>query len=86
MIKKYTKKPVEIVAVKWEGSRDSWNAILDMGLKLWNPGEIGSNSFYIETLEGRMKVSLGDYVIKGIKGEFYSCKPDIFLGSYKESI
>lgn len=38
----------------------------------------------IRTLEGDMRSSLGDYVIKGIKGEFYPCKPDIFDGSYDE--
>ena len=38
----------------------------------------------IETLEGIMKANFGDYIIKGIKGEFYPCKPDIFQATYKE--
>ena len=38
----------------------------------------------IETLEGLMKASFGDYIIKGIKGEFYPCKPDIFQATYEE--
>ena len=38
----------------------------------------------IETLEGYMKASFGDYIIKGIKGEFYPCKPDIFEATYEE--
>jgi hypothetical protein len=38
---------------------------------------------YIETLEGRMHVSKGDYVIRGIKNEFYPCKPDVFVRTYE---
>ena len=38
----------------------------------------------IETLEGIMKASFGDYIIKGVKGEFYPCKPDIFQATYEE--
>jgi hypothetical protein len=38
---------------------------------------------YIETLEGRMRADLGDYVIRGVKGEFYPCKPDIFEATYE---
>ena len=38
----------------------------------------------IETLEGTMKASVGDYIIKGVNGEFYPCKPDIFEKTYEE--
>ena len=38
----------------------------------------------IETLEGVMKASVGDYIIKGVNGEFYPCKPDIFQKTYEE--
>lgn len=44
----------------------------------------GNMYFEIETLEGTMRASLGDYVIKGIANEFYPCKPDIFLATYEE--
>lgn len=40
----------------------------------------------IETLEGTMQANLGDYIIKGVKGEFYPCKPDIFEETYERSI
>lgn len=40
----------------------------------------------IETLEGTMKASVGDYIIKGVNGEFYPCKPDIFEKTYKRVI
>ncbi len=39
--------------------------------------------FFIETLEGDMKAEDGDYIIKGVKGEFYPCKPDIFEMTYE---
>lgn len=40
----------------------------------------------IETLEGTMKASVGDYIIKGVNGEFYPCKPDIFEKTYERVI
>jgi len=40
---------------------------------------------WIETLEGTMRANLGDWIIKGVKGEFYSCKPDIFAATYEEA-
>lgn len=43
----------------------------------------GNVYFEIETLEGTMKASLGDWIIKGVKGEFYPCKPDIFEATYE---
>ena len=39
---------------------------------------------YIQTLEGTMLASVGDYIIKGVKGEFYPCKPDIFEATYEK--
>lgn len=41
-------------------------------------------SLIIKTLEGDMKANLGDYIIKGVNGEFYPCKPDIFERTYKK--
>lgn len=50
------------------------------------PGSLRvDGSYNIETLEGVMKANLGDYIIKGIKGEFYPCKPDIFEQSYEQA-
>lgn len=52
-------------------------------------GEVGwtidpsDGALYIGTLEGVMRVSLGDYVIRGVQGEFYPCKPDIFEATYE---
>lgn len=46
---------------------------------------IYSSKFVIETLEGQMEVSIGDWVIRGVKGEFYPCKPDIFEATYEQA-
>ncbi len=42
-----------------------------------------SPTLIIQTLEGEMKVQVGDWIIKGVKGEFYPCKPDIFEATYE---
>lgn len=43
----------------------------------------GRNVLEIDTLEGTMQASVGDWIIKGVKGEFYPCKPDIFAATYE---
>ena len=79
MIKKYTKKPVEVEAIQL-----NFNTVTEClkfsGGKL-NPK---NGDFEIQTLEGVMTAQSGDYIIKGIKGEFYPCKPGIFELSYSE--
>jgi hypothetical protein len=80
---KYRKKPVVIEAVQWQGGEPSWSEIVDMGLTDFSPGEMGSRTFYINTLEGKMKAEKGDWIIKGVNGEFYPCKPDIFEKTYE---
>ena len=86
MIKKYCKKSVVVEAVKFGGSSTYVYAIMAWmkGGRYIEPKFILDNigSMYIPTLEGSMKVNPGDYVIKGIKGEFYPCKPDVFEATY----
>ena len=85
---KYRKKPVVIEA--WEftkealGSNDSWVRLYRNELHLIS--QYAGEVIYIEidTLEGTMRANLGDYIIKGIQGEFYPCKPDIFKATYEE--
>lgn len=79
---KFRKKPVVIDAVQWEATQKSWEEISNLGCPT-KPGEMGSESFLIPTLEGDMKASKGDYIIKGVNGEFYPCKPDIFEKTYE---
>ena len=83
-MKEYRKKPIVISATQWLGTKASFDEIMDMGLKNWEPGPIGSQEFFITTLEGPMCVSKFDYVIRGVAGEFYPCKPTIFFATYEE--
>lgn len=76
---KFRKKPVEIEAVKFTGS--NWGEI-ETFVPVGRYNDDGT--FQIVTLEGEHKCSIGDYVIKGVKGEFYPCKPDIFEATYDE--
>lgn len=79
MIRKYRKKPVIIKAIQWTGKNLS--EIDDfMGRTVENKGA----ALVIHTLEGDMEASIGDYIIKGLNGEFYPCKPDIFAKTYEE--
>lgn len=83
MIQKYRKKPVVIEAIQWDGTYDnyvqienwSYNVIKDITM---------SNSLIVPTLEGSITASIGDYIIKGVNGEFYPCKPDIFEKTYEK--
>ena len=77
---KYRKKPVVIDAVQWvRGNEDKVKAFMNMELVTEYQGEI----LVIETLEGTMRANQGDYIIKGVNGEFYPCKPDIFEQTYE---
>lgn len=78
-IRKYQKKPVVIEAVEWRG--DNINEVLGfVGLSNAEHDEV--SGLVIRTLEGNHKACIGDYIIKGVKGEFYPCKPDIFEATY----
>lgn len=76
---KYRKKPVVIEAVQFINSADIHEFCKD---KVREP--VGHDYLEIDTLEGIMKASIGDYIIKGVKGEFYPCKPDIFEATYEK--
>lgn len=95
MIKKYIKKPVQIEAIQL--TKDNIIEVFDFldganyketksseELEDFSQMILKQGYIEIETLEGMMKVSFGDYIIKGIKGEFYPCKPDIFQATYEE--
>ena len=84
---KARKKPVVIEA--WEftekalDSNDSWVRLYRNELHLTS--QYAGEVLYIEidTLEGTMIADLGDFIIKGVQGEFYPCKPDIFEKTYE---
>ena len=81
MINKYRKKPVIVEAVIWTGN--NIDEVKELAKNAVENIIFVNNNLYIETLEGNMKVSIGDYIIKGIKEEFYPCKPDIFKETYE---
>lgn len=80
---KYVKRPVVVEAVKFEDSTECFDKLQALGL---DPVRIGYDVkppvLRIDTLEGEMTAQLGDYVIRGVNGEFYPCKPDIFEKTY----
>lgn len=77
---KYRKKPVVVEAVRWNGNNHK-EVINFAENKIWFD-ELGN--IWIATLEGDMVAKKGDYIIKGVQGEFYPCKPDIFAETYEE--
>lgn len=85
---KYRKKPVVIEAVRFNGSSTDIGAIqnwMDGGECPCYPrvSTCDLRTLEIETLEGTMTAKPGDYIIKGVNGEFYPCKPDIFEATYE---
>ena len=92
MIQKYRKRPVAIEAIQFDGSCDNLEEIkkfvgkdlLYYYSKIDDKGDIYYVGLEIYTLEGNMKANLGDYIIKGVNGEFYPCKPDIFEKTYEK--
>jgi hypothetical protein len=82
----YRKKPVVIEAIQWN-SQDNIEEIQKMlGDKLISEERDGCGAVghWVKTLEGDMMISFGDFIIKGVQGEFYPCKPDIFEKTYEE--
>ena len=81
---KYRKKPVVIEAWLWDESLKTLNLIECKTMASTGNTENTElvQDLRILTLEGAMSVDKGDYIIKGVKGEFYPCKPDIFEMTY----
>jgi hypothetical protein len=78
----YRKKPVVIEAVQFRG--DNWEQMGEfVGQKASLAKKYGKDILLINTLEGEMRADMNDWIIKGVKGEFYPCKPDIFEQTYE---
>lgn len=84
------KKPVEIECIKFTGDNISelknfvGDVLVVSFLQIDDPwSEHSDPDFSIRTLEGDMKISKGDFIIKGVNGEFYPCKPEIFEKTYE---
>lgn len=78
---KFRKKPVVIEAKQFATHGDGFD------IALWAGGSVvvGPDRLEIHTLEGVMRADIGDWVIRGVKGEFYPCKPDIFEETYERA-
>lgn len=93
---RYRKKPVEIEAFQYDGdlmnSKGEWY-VPDWAVEAFENGVmyykypvsplLPPNELYIKTLEGEHHASVNDYIIQGVKGELYPCKPDIFEATYE---
>ncbi len=80
---KFRKKPVVIDAVRWDGCLDTANVFIGERYGAdWEYATAPSDDILIPTLEGKMLCHVGDWIIKGVKGEFYPCKDDIFRATY----
>ena len=82
-VRKFRKKPVTIEAMQLTDAK----SVLD--IEEWiNSGDVGFSTnpptLWIDTLEGRIEASVGDWIIKGVEGEFYPCKNNIFIKTYQE--
>ena len=93
MMPQYRKKPVVIEARQWDGGVPGSVVLLvewingHGGSAHYKTGkrghEIADQRIEIATLEGPITASFGDYIIKGVLGEFYPCKSDVFAKTYK---
>lgn len=91
---KYIKKPVVIEAFQYDGDFKNsdgkyyvpkWAVHAFHLDDLFFDSKTGPGALYVRTLEGNMLVNVGDYIIKGIQGEIYPCKPDIFEQTYAKA-
>jgi len=80
----YRKKPVVIQAVQWTGENNI--EILNFCSTCYITSSGKSKDLIVSTLEGDMSAAVGDYIIKGVKGEFYPCREDIFDLTYETVI
>lgn len=89
MSSRYRKRPVEVEAVQLAGGNSVQVAtfITEGGGTFradTHPTDAKQDVFYITTLEGDMRATNGDWIIRGVQGEFYPCRDDIFRATYEE--
>jgi hypothetical protein len=74
---KFRKKPVVIEAIRFNGNFDEIEKFVG------GDAEFRDGQLVVATLEGPLRAADGDWIIKGVKNEFYPCKPDIFAATYE---
>lgn len=82
-IPQYRKKPVLIRAMRVPPNPSECPQLMDWLAALCDDWVCHEDYIIICTLEGEMRANIGDWIIKGVKGEFYPCKPDIFEATYE---
>jgi len=87
MVKQYRKKPVVIEAIQFNGGWSGDGEVIAnwIGKNAEWSSEVDGGMLTIFTLEGAMMAIKGDWIIKGVNGEFYPCKPDIFAKTYEDA-
>lgn len=79
MVNRYKTKPCEIEAIQYDGSN-----VEEIKKFIGKSFEVRTiEGIYIKTLEGVVRANVGDYIIKGLIGEFYVCKPNVFKRKYE---
>lgn len=83
---KFRKKPVVIEAVQFNGVENDLQELFDLAKDSTRELVVDAleNYLTIQTLEGEMRADVGDWIIKGVQGELYPCKPDIFEQTYEK--
>ena len=88
---KYRKKPVVIDAIQWKGDNLAeiirFTGLHESAVTMtWDQYEslVAQEGLKIFTLEGSHMATIGDFIIRGIQGEYYPCKPDIFWATYEK--
>lgn len=93
--RRFREKPVVIEAMQFTTNNEHGSPTMDAIVNWANQGHQGrrrdtmrawhnGTDIFIPTLEGTMRAAVGDWIIKGVQGEFYRCKPDIFAATYEE--
>lgn len=79
----FRKKPVVVEARRFETNNDDGSHLDELVAWIGGQGRHDNTLVYIDTLEGTMTALVGDWIIRGVAGEFYPCKPDIFAATYE---
>lgn len=82
---RYRKKPVVIEAVQWDGKMTTIEPLLSRSTVTEVGQDFIDPDLIIPTLEGEMRAKVGDWIILGVAGELYPCKPDIFAETYEQA-
>ncbi len=75
---RFKKKPVEVDVIRWDGTEDGPEGVHAIEKAFGCKVNTWHDYMYVQTLEGHIRATAGDYIIRGVRGEVYPCKPQIF--------